>query len=293
MRLPSYKFLKTFQVAAKLRSFKAAAEELCITQSAVSHQVKALEEHLGIALFARGVRRVTLTDAGAHYLEHINDIFAKLESVTEQMRSRFGRSIIRLHVPPFFAEEMLLPRLAAFSQVRQETDIRIEMTLSVPKTLPSEADLSIIVGAGPWEGLTAYRLFDQTFIAACSPAFLRENPINTYGDLNGKTLLQHEERRDAWQRWALGLGISPIKPNRLIRLDNMSAVVLAAQQHVGVALVPPRLSAERFVAGCLVKLFEAELTTNESYVLLHRPEDRTREDLQELTQWILGQCRVD
>ena len=90
----------------------------------------------------------------------------------------------------------------------------------------------------------------------------------------------------------MGLGIEPIKPNRLVRLDTMSAVVRAAEQGVGVALVPSRLSADRFNAGGLVKLFDAELTTNESYVLLHRPEDRSREDLQELTAWILNECRV-
>jgi LysR family transcriptional regulator, glycine cleavage system transcriptional activator len=104
--------------------------------------------------------------------------------------------------------------------------------------------------------------------------------------------LLHEERRDAWERWAQGLGIAPIKPNRLVRLDTMSAVVLAAEQGVGVALVPSRLSADRFLAGGLMKLFDAELKTNESYVLLHRPEDKAREDLQELTQWILRSCRV-
>jgi LysR family transcriptional regulator, glycine cleavage system transcriptional activator len=137
-----------------------------------------------------------------------------------------------------------------------------------------------------------HELFAQSFIAACSPAFLLENPINSYRDLNGKTLLLHEERREAWERWSVGLGIEPIKPNRLVRLDTMSAVVRAAEQGVGVALVPSRLSADRFSAGGLVKLFDAELTTNESYVLLHRPEDRKREDLQELTQWILNECRV-
>jgi LysR family transcriptional regulator, glycine cleavage system transcriptional activator len=292
MRVPSYKLLKTFQVAAKLQSFKAAAEELFVTPSAISHQIKALEGQLGVALFERGVRTLTLTDAGAHYLEHINDIFAKLESVTEQLQVRYGRSIIRLNVPPFFANELLLPRLASFSQSREETDIRIETTFSAPKAHPSEADLSIVWGTGPWEGLTVHELFALSYIAACSPDFLLENPIDTYGDLNGKTLLQHEERRDAWERWALHLGISPIKPNRLIRLDTMSAVVRAAEQGVGVALVPSRLSANRFVTGGLVKVFDAEWTTNESYVLLHRPEDHAREDLQEFTQWILSEFRV-
>src|ERR1035438_2809796 len=119
MRLPSLKFLKTFQVAAKLQRFKAAAQELFVTPSAVSHQIKALEEQLGVVLFERRVRTLTLTDAGAHLSEHINDIFAKLESVTEQLQVRFRRSIIRLNVPPFFANELLLPRLASFSQSRQ------------------------------------------------------------------------------------------------------------------------------------------------------------------------------
>jgi len=103
MRLPSLKFLKTFQVAARLQSFKAAAEELFVTPSAISHQIKALEEQLGVSLFQRGVRTLTLTDAGANYLEHINDIFSKLESVTEQLQERYGRTIIRLNVPSFFA----------------------------------------------------------------------------------------------------------------------------------------------------------------------------------------------
>jgi LysR family glycine cleavage system transcriptional activator len=149
MRLPSLKFLKTFQVAARLQSFKAAAEELFVTPSAISHQIKALEEQLGVSLFQRGVRTLTLTDAGRNYLEHINDIFSKLESVTEQLQVRYGRTIIRLNVPSFFANELLLPRLASFSQAREETDIRIETTFSAPKTHPPEADLSIVVGAGP------------------------------------------------------------------------------------------------------------------------------------------------
>src|SRR5579883_348285 len=287
MRLPSLKFLKTFQVAAKLGSFKAAAEELYLTPSAVSHQIKSLESQLGLALFARGVRALTLTDAGAHYLEHINEVFARLESVTEQLKLRYGRNIIRMNVPPFFANELLLPRLASFAPQREDSDIRIETTFAAPRTHPPEADLSIVVGSGPWEGLTVHELFAQSFIAACSPGYLAENRIARYADLDGKTLLLQEERRDAWDRWAQGLKIRPIKPARLVRLDSMAAVVRAAEQGIGVALVPARLSADRFAGGSLVKLFDAELATNESYVLLHRPEDREREDLQELMRWIL------
>ena len=183
MRLPSLKFLKTFQVAAKLQSFKAAAEELFVTPSAVSHQIKALEEQVGVTLFergARGVRTLALTDAGAHYLEHLNDIFSKLESVTEQLQIRYGRTIIRLNVPSFFANEMLLPRLASFSQAREETDIRIETTFSAPKTHPPEADLSIVVGSGPWEGPDRARTVRAKFhrrLFAGVPARQPDRPV--------------------------------------------------------------------------------------------------------------------
>jgi LysR family glycine cleavage system transcriptional activator len=113
MRLPSLKFLKTFQVAAARLSFKAAAEELFITPSAVSHQIKALEEQLGMPLFERGPHSLTLTEAGTHYLQHMDSVFARLESVTEQLQVRYGRGVVRLHMPPFFATELLLPKLPA------------------------------------------------------------------------------------------------------------------------------------------------------------------------------------
>ena len=120
MRTPSLKAIKTFQIAARHSSFAVAADELCITPSAVSHQIKTLETQLGLPLFSRGARALALTDAGARYLEQIDDLFTRLESVTEQLRARFGRSSVRLHVPAYFASEMLLPRLSEFSK-RQVT----------------------------------------------------------------------------------------------------------------------------------------------------------------------------
>jgi LysR family glycine cleavage system transcriptional activator len=291
MRLPSMKSLKIFQTAARLASFKLAAEELFLTSSAISHQVKTLESQLGLALFERGVRSLTLTDAGTHYFEHINELFSKLESVTEQLQRRFGRSIIRLNVPSFFASELLLPRLASFTQAREDTDIRIESALNAERVHPPEADLSIVVGTGPWEGMCVRPLFEQVFIAACAPAYLLENPINSVADLDGKTLLVHEDRRDAWDRWSALIGIESPKPNRIVRLDTMSAVVRATEQGVGVALIPALLSAERFNSGMLARLFDAELVTNESYVLLHRPEDGERADLRELADWIVDVSR--
>src|SRR4249919_1164948 len=118
MRLPSLKFIKTFQIAAVHQSFKVAADELCITPSAVSHQVKLLEAQLGIPLFDRGPHSLALTEAGRMYLQAIDTVFTRLESATEQLRTSYGRGVVRLHIPPFFASEMLMPRLQSFMQMR-------------------------------------------------------------------------------------------------------------------------------------------------------------------------------
>jgi LysR family transcriptional regulator, glycine cleavage system transcriptional activator len=291
VRLPSLRFLKTFQIAARLQSFKEAADELFLTPSAVSHQIKSLEEQLGVSLFERGARSLSLTDAGTAYLEHVNEAFARLESVTEQLQVRYGRKIIRLVAPPFFASELLLPRLGSFSQAHEQTDIRIETAQHNPISHTAEADLSIVVGTGPWEDVRVHRLFAQSFVPAASPALLSSNAIRSSADLNGQTLIVQEDRRDAWDRWAASLGHEPLQPNRVVRLDSMSAVARAAEQGLGIALVPARLSQERFTLGSLVKVFEFELTTNESYFLLHRAEDDERTEIHDLTQWILRQCR--
>ena len=154
MRTPSLKAIKTFQIAAKHSSFAVAADELCITPSAVSHQIKTLETQLGLPLFSRSARALALTDAGARYLEQIDDLFMRLESVTEQLRARYGRNSVRLHVPAYFASEMLLPRLSEFSKLHDGIDLRIETQGVHGRTHAAEADISIVVGSGPLGRLT-------------------------------------------------------------------------------------------------------------------------------------------
>ena len=176
MRTPSLKAIKTFQIAAKHSSFAVAADELCITPSAVSHQIKTLETQLGLPLFSRGARALALTDAGARYLEQIDDLFMRLESVTEQLRARYGRNSVRLHVPAYFASEMLLPRLSEFSKLHDGIDLRIETQGVHGRTHAAEADISVVVGTGPWNGLVAHKLFAQTMVPACSPELLLGAP---------------------------------------------------------------------------------------------------------------------
>jgi len=291
MRTPSLKAIKTFQIAARHSSFAVAADELCITPSAVSHQIKTLETQLGLPLFSRGARALALTDAGARYLEQIDDLFTRLESVTEQLRARFGRSSVRLHVPAYFASEMLLPRLSEFSKIHDGVDLRIDTSGAHGRSHPAEADISVVVGTGPWNGLVAHPLFAQTMVAACSPGLLAEKPVRRYEDLNSHTLLVHEARRDDWDRWAANVGLKGLNPAQIVRIDSMSAAMRAAEKKIGIALLPAELSRRKFQSARLVRVFDEELVTQEDYTLLVRTEDENRDDIRALCAWLIESCR--
>jgi LysR family glycine cleavage system transcriptional activator len=291
MRTPSLKAIKTFQIAARHSSFAVAADELCITPSAVSHQIKTLETQLGLPLFSRGARALALTDAGARYLEQIDDLFTRLESVTEQLRARFGRSSVRLHVPAYFASEMLLPRLSEFSKLHDGVDLRIDTSGAHGRSHVAEADISVVVGTGPWNGLVAHPLFAQTMVAACSPGLLAEKPVRRYEDLNSHTLLVHEARRDDWDRWAANVGLKGLNPAQIVRIDSMSAAMRAAEKKIGIALLPAELSRRKFQSARLVRVFDDELVTQENYTLLVRTEDENRDDIRALCAWLIESCR--
>jgi len=291
MRTLSLKAIKTFQIAAKHTSFALAADELCITPSAVSHQIKTLETQLGLPLFSRSARALALTDAGARYLEQIDDLFMRLESVTDQLRARYGRNSVRLHVPAYFASEMLLPRLSEFSKLHDGIDLRIDTSGTHGREHAPEADISVVVGSGPWNGLVARPLFAQTLVPACSPELLAEKPVLRYEDLNAHTLLVHEARRDDWDRWASTVGIKSLNPSQIVRIDSMSAATRAAEKSIGIALLPAELSRRKFQMGRLKRVFDEELVTQENYTLLVRAEDEQRADIRALCRWLIESCR--
>jgi LysR family glycine cleavage system transcriptional activator len=291
MRTLSLKAIKTFQIAARHSSFALAAGELCITPSAVSHQIKTLETQLGLPLFSRSARALALTDAGARYLEQIDDLFTRLESVTEQLRARYGRNSVRLHVPAYFASELLLPRLSEFSKLHEGIDLRIETQGVHGRSHVAEADISVVVGSGPWNGLVAHPLFAQSLVPAAAPELLAEKPVLRHEDLNQHTLLVHEARRDDWDRWAESVGLRDLRPLQIVRIDSMAAATRAAEKSIGIALLPAELSRRKFASGRLARVFDDELVTKEDYTLLVRAEDETRDDIRALCAWLIESCR--
>jgi LysR family glycine cleavage system transcriptional activator len=292
MRLPSTKTLRAFQLAARSGSFKTAASQLFLTPSAVSHQIRALEEELGVPLFHRGARTLTLTDAGSTYLEEIEFLFERLDAATRELRARAGRSTLRLRVASFFANEFLLPRLAGLHAAQPEIDLEIDTDGTGTDIHPSDADVSIVLGSGAWNELEAHRLFPQAYAPACSPALYARTPITSIEQLNGQTLLVFEARKDGWERWAESAGLQMPRPRKRIAFNNMSALVRATERAAGIGLVPAPLSAERFRAKTLVRLFDHEWETEDSYYLVHRAEVAGRPEVIAFRKWLLDELRA-
>jgi LysR family glycine cleavage system transcriptional activator len=199
---------------------------------------------------------------------------------------------VRLHVPAYFASEMLLPRLSEFSQLHDGIDLRIDTSGNGGRNHVAEADISVVVGTGPWNGLVAHPLFAQTMVPACSPELLAEKPVRRYEDLNAHTLLVHEARREDWDRWASAVGMKELRPAQIVRIDSMSAATRAAEKKIGIALLPAELSRRKFTAGRLVRVFDDELVTQENYTLLLRTEDENRDDIRALCAWLIESCRA-
>jgi LysR family glycine cleavage system transcriptional activator len=288
MRLPSTRALRAFQLAARSGSFKAAATQLFITPSAISHQIKSLEEELGVQLFRRGVRDLTLTDAGVSYLLEMDALFERLETATRELRTRYVRGSLRLRVASFFANEFLLPRIARLHELQPQFDLQID-TDRGDEVLPKEADISIVFGSGSWDGLTSHHLLAQTYVTACAPALLAKGSMRTIDELNAHTLLEHETQQDAWRQWAESAGLEEPRPRNRIRFDSMTSMVQAAERSAGIALVPTPLTAEKFRTNALAQPFMHELTTSDCYFLVHRPEAESRPEVSAFRRWLVAE----
>lgn len=285
-RLPSLRYLRTFQVAGRHLSFKDAADELAVTASAVSHQVRNLEEFLGIPLFHRLTRSLAFTEAGEAYFQFLDTMFERLESETQQLKSQYGRAIIRLCVPPFFLSEAMLPRLHASEMTSQLIDIRVTTQSSAETDHRPDSDLSILLGDPMRKSLATHRLFPRFVVVACSPRYLDMNPIETYDDLNGKTLLVHDKNEDSWEIWAKQVGVRMPVPGKLIRSDSMSAIARAAQQGLGIGLVSWPLGRHWFGDDSLVRVFDEEVATGNYFYVAMRAEDAARQEVRELCDWV-------
>ncbi|MDJ0708891.1 MAG: LysR substrate-binding domain-containing protein [Woeseiaceae bacterium] len=283
----SLRGLRTFCVAARYQSFRAAADELFITASAVSHQIKGLEEELGLQLFDRGSRELKLTDAGSSLYEELAPLIDQVDSVVARYLESGRRQSVRISVQPFFASEFFVPRLSEFTARHPDIDIQVGTSDESAEKHPADADLSVRLFSSSPTGYRSDLLFPLRMVAAGSPDFKKSLVVHKKRIKSAFPLIVHETRPKAWKNWSRSSGVKIPDDSKVTRLDSMIAVVRAAEQGIGAALVPVPIADLWFKQGSIVRLFKQELVADVSYYLVSR-EDRQRDPAVEaLRSWIL------
>lgn len=287
-RLPSYALLRSFECAARHESFTQAAEELHLTQSAVSRQVKELEEAIGFALFRRAGRRVVLTEAGKRFAAELaRDLENLKQTVVRAVAAGSCGSVLRLAVLPTFASRWLIPRLSGFYARHPDIEISIT-TRTVPFDLEKERiDAAIHFGETDWPGARMNRLFDEHMIAVASPAYADRHDAVDPRRLVSAPLLHLVSRESAWSDWFALHGLASDTMHKGKRFDQFSMIIAAASASLGAALLPAYLIEKEIRAGELVRLSERELRTANSYYIVSAAGD-SNPDVATFARWLMA-----
>lgn len=279
--------LRTFCIAARYESFKAAASDLFVTASAVSQQIKSLEEELGVKLFERGSRDLALTEKGAALFDALNPLIDEVDAVVANFKQTGQRKSVRISVQPFFASEFFVPRLREFTAMHPEIDIQVGTSDEASEKLPADADLAVRLFSKPPVGTQADLLFPLRMAPAGSKDLKKTIKLKGNRIVSDFPLIVHETRPKAWREWSRSSGIEPPENARITRLDSMIAVVRAAEQGIGAALVPVPISEQWFRQGTIVRLFDEELIADVSYYLVSREDRADNAAVATLRRWIL------
>ncbi|SIP89529.1 LysR family transcriptional regulator, glycine cleavage system transcriptional activator [Aeromonas sp. RU39B] len=286
-RLPPLNALKAFEAAARHLSFTRAAEELFVTQAAVSHQIKALEEYLGIKLFRRKNRSLLLTEEGQGYFLDIKDIFAAISEATDKLLARSAKGALTVSLPPSFAIQWLVPRLVRFSERHPDIDVRIKAVDLDEGSLTDDVDVAIYYGRGSWPGMRADKLHTEYLIPVCSPMLLvGPKPLRMPDDLTRHTLLHDTSRRD-WKSWFRQVGVDAPNVNQGPIFSHSTMVIQAAIHGQGVALGHSVLAQPEIDAGRLICPFEQVLVSKNAYYLVCNEQQADQGKIVAFREWML------
>ena len=287
-RLPPLNSLRVFEAAARHASFTRASEELYVAQAAVSHQIKALEEYLGIKLFRRQNRALFLTEEGQSYFLDIKDTFSSLVDATERLLARGAKGSLTVSLPPSFAIQWLVPRLSLFSELYPDIDVRIKAVDMDDGSLTDDVDVAIYYGRGKWKDLYAQKLHTEYLVPVCSPLLLNgTKPLKTPSDLKLHTLLHDTSRRD-WTAWFKQGNVADVNVNQGPIFSHTSMVLQAAVHGQGVALGHSVLAQPEIDAGRLVRPFNEVLVSKNAYYVVCREEQDELGKIVAFRDWMLS-----
>lgn len=289
LSLPPLNGLRAFEAAARHLSFTRAADELHVTQTAISHQIRKLEEQLGVRLFIRVPGAVHLTPAAETYLAAVHAAFEDLRGATARLRGDGGRRVLRLSTTPSFATKWLVPRLAAFQEAHPEIAIEISTSMELVDFRRGEVDLAIRYGRGSWPGLRATWLLAEDIFPVCAPA-LRDGPapLRMPADLARHRLIAVSTYRDEWQLWLTAAGLTPALAERALVFDMPILAIQAAIDGMGVALGHTPLVEADLAAGRLVAPFPMSLPSAAGFYVVAPEATADRAEIALLRDWLVA-----
>jgi len=290
--LPSLNALRAFEATARQLSFKEAARELFVTPGAVSQQVKALEESMGIALVRRLTRAIELTEAGHTLLATLRESFQRISDTVEQLAARDQSGPLTVSVLPSFAAKWLVPRLGHFQEQHPEIDLRISATNQMTDFAREDVDVGIRHGLGDYPGLRTYLLLPGEIYAVCSPKLLKgRHPLKKPQDLRHHTLL-HSEPAYEWNMWLATHGVKGVDGRRGPVFSDDALMLQAAMEGQGVAISRQALVALDLAAGRLVRPFDLPLSDKFAYFMVCPESTAERPKITAFREWIMVEAKA-
>lgn len=292
--LPPLRALTAFEAAARLGSFRMAANELGITRSAVSHQVKLLEDRLGTQLFRRDARRAELTQSGQAYYPAIRDAFDQIEAQTRAVRPSVTDNELTVQVYVTVALKWLIPRLHDFERRYPDMKVRLSTSYFDWDFDDRNVDLGIILARNKAPGHYYRPLFKSYLVPVCAPQLLKgENPLKKPEDLKKHKLIDVYTAEEDWQLWLDAAGVKGVKPANRLSVDSYILAQEAAIEGRGVAMTIGPFASEEIKLGRLVQPFPMRAPNKNQWYFACHSEHRNKPKIKRFEDWLVKQVAAD
>lgn len=292
-RFPPLNALKAFEAAGRHLSFTKAAEELFVTQAAISHQIKTLEDYLSMKLFLRKNRTLLLTEEGQAYYLELREAFRHIQDATGRLLAKGAKGALTVATPPSFASQWLIPRISRFSALNPDIDVKLKAVDHDEGFLQADTDVAVYYGNGRWSGLHAEPLHAEFLTPLCSPLLLTgSKPLEVLEDLKFHVLL-HDSSREGWSNYLKQFKVKGVNVNQGPMFSHSMMVLQAAALGQGIALGNTILARPEIDAGRLVVPFAERIQSKESFYLVCEESQAELGKIQAFRDWILAEVESE